>query len=309
MTSAAPTEVRPRQHPQTAVLYLSGIVLALTIFAALVGLFWSPPEVGATFTSVRGEPVELYGEGLYRYDTAFKGGANRGADLVTLAIAVPALAIALHRYRRGSLQALLVAAGVLTWFLYLYASLALGTFYNELFLVYVALFSASLFALGLALRSIPPSVLTRLDDHAPRRGLVRLMLAGGAVTAIVWGSTLVGAAITGDPPKLLDHSTTMVTDALDLAIITPATLVCAYLLHHRRRDGWLFVLPLLSLLVMLFPMIAAQTAFQLEADVSFEPPEIIGPIAGFVAVAAIALPLLIRTVRAAGSLPRDVDGH
>lgn len=40
----------------------------------------------------------------------------------------------------------------------------------------------------------------------------------------------------------------MVTDALDLAIITPATLIAAYLLHHRRPQSYSLALPLLALL-------------------------------------------------------------
>lgn len=150
-----------------------------------MGLLWSPPEIDSTFISVTGEQVDLYGEGLYRHDTAFKGGANRGADLVTLAIAVPTLTVALHRYRRRSLRAALVMVGALTWFLYLYSSLALGTFYNELFLVYVALFSASLFGLALVIGSIPMRDLARrLDHRGPRRGLARMMLASGVITAV-----------------------------------------------------------------------------------------------------------------------------
>lgn len=53
---------------------------------------------------------------------------------------------------------------------------------------------------------------------------------------------------------------------------------------------------------MLFPMIVAQTAFQLSAGVAFEPAEIAVPIAGFLAVAAIALPLLVRTLSAVHKL-------
>jgi hypothetical protein len=49
----------------------------------------------------------------------------------------------------------LVLTGALTWFLYVGASYALGAVaYNNLFLIYVALFSASLFAFVLALTSI-----------------------------------------------------------------------------------------------------------------------------------------------------------
>lgn len=286
--------------PSSAVVWLSVLVLVLAVVAAVVGLAWSTPEVDDQVTSVRGERVELFGEGLYRYDTPFKAGANRGADVITLALAGPVLAASLVRYRRGSLPAALLVVGGLTWFLYVYASLALGTAYNELFLVYVAVVAASLYGLALAVRSVGADRLgRRLEGRAPRRGLARMMAAAGVVTAVAWGSTLVAAALTGDPPGLLDHYTTMVTDVLDLALITPATLVAAYLLHRRRPEGYLLAVPLLVLLVALFPMIVAQTAFQLEAGVSYEPGQVAVPLAGFLVVAAVALPLLVRTLQAA----------
>jgi hypothetical protein len=43
-------------------------------------------------------------------------------------------------YRRGSLRGRLLLIGILTYFLYVYASIAFGAAYNALFLVYVGLF-------------------------------------------------------------------------------------------------------------------------------------------------------------------------
>ena len=92
------------------------------------------------------------------------------------------------------------------------------------------------------------------------------MLGGGLVTATVWLGPLIISGLTGTPPELLDHQTTMVTDALDLGVITPATLVAAYLLHRRRAQGYLVAFPLLVLMTFLLPMIVAQTVFQLRAE-------------------------------------------
>ena len=67
----------------------------------------------------------------------------------------PARRVSSLRYRRGSLRGALLLTGTLGYFLYVYASMALGTVvYNELFLAYVVLFSASLFAFVLALTGI-----------------------------------------------------------------------------------------------------------------------------------------------------------
>jgi hypothetical protein len=182
--------------------------------------------------------------------------------------------------------------------------MALGTTYNELFLAYVAIFSTSLFALVLTVVSIDRAALAaRMASGGPRRRLAALMLAAGIVTAVVWQMPLIAAGLTGEPPKLLGHQTTMVTDALDLGVITPATVLAAYLLHRRRPEGYLVAFPLLVLMTFLLPMIVAQTAFQLRADVSFTAAEIVGPIGGFVVLAALGLGLLAAVLRAAGDVP------
>jgi len=170
-----------------AVVVLAVVVAALSTVAAFVGLLATGGVAPRTVTSVHGELVELYGTGVYRADTVFKGAGNRGSDLVTLVLAVPLLLAATAAYRRGSLRGALLLSGALSWPAYLYATMAVGAAYNELFLVYVAIFSASLFALAITLVSIDRRVLeARMASCGPRRRLAALMAGGGIVTAIVW---------------------------------------------------------------------------------------------------------------------------
>jgi hypothetical protein len=289
-------------HPMSAVVALGLVIAVLATVAAATGLLSIGGEAPATVTSVHGEVVELDDRGgVYRHESAFKAGSYRGADAVTLGLAVPVLLVALGGYRRRSLRAVLVLTGALAWFLYVYASLALGAAYNELFLLYVTVFGASLYALALAVRSIDAAALgARLDDRAPRRGLIVLLLVAAVVTTVVWVVPLVAAALAGDPPHLLGHSTTAVTEALDLAVIVPATVLAAWLLHRQRPQGYVLAVTLVLLLFAMLPMVAAQTAFQLAAGVTFAPPEVIGPLGGFLVLGAVALRLAVVTVREAG---------
>jgi hypothetical protein len=171
-----------------------------------------------------------------------------------------------------------------------YASLALNAAYNNLFLVYVALFSASLFAFVLAFASID---LQALQSHflpgLPRRGPALFMFASGLVTLVIWLGPLLSALLQGRPPELLDSSTTMVTDALDLGIITPATIISGILILRRAPLGYLIAFALLVLEMLLAPMIAAQTVSQIAAGVSFSAGQIVGPIAGFSILALAAI--------------------
>jgi hypothetical protein len=302
--SPAPPGTAPAVDRRPAVLYLAATVAGLALVATGAGLLWPGESEIGTVTTVHGEQVPLFADGLYRHDSVFKGAANRGTDLVTLVLAVPLLVAAALSYRRGSLRGALALAGLLTWFLYAYASLSLGTAHNELFLVYVVLFSASLFGLALTVRSIDlEAVSTRRLDALPRRSLAWLMLVAGGLTAFVWIEPLVTSLLAGEPPKLLLHSTTMVTEALDLAIITPLAVASGVLLLRARVAGYLVAFPLLVLLWVLSFAILAQTAFQLNAGWEFETPELVGPIGGFVVLGAVATWLGLTVLRRLGDEP------
>lgn len=290
----APVPVRP----SNAVVGLAALIAVLALVAAGVGLFWQDGGRPFTFTTLRGQAVQIYGQGLYRYDTLFSGAAYRATDAVLLVLGIPLLIVSALLYRRGSLHGGLLLTGALGYFLYNYASMALNAAYNSLFLVYVALFSASLFAFVLAFTSIDLQALpSYFSAGLPRRGPALFMFAGGLTTLFVWLEPLISAMIQGRPPKLLDSYATMVTYALDLAIITPATFLAGMLILRRAPLGYLIAFPLLGIIVMLAPGIAASTVSQLSAGVSFTPGEIVGPIAGFAGLGLVAIWLVIALLR------------
>src|SRR4051794_15763380 len=136
VTQVRPETVTCSASTTSAITSLVAAIGVLSLFAALTGLFWTRGHAPATFTPLRGDPVELYGSGIYCYSTIFQAGANRGSDLVTLVLGIPLLVITFMLYRRGSRRGQLLLVGTLVYFLYTYASIALGTTYNNLFLVY-----------------------------------------------------------------------------------------------------------------------------------------------------------------------------
>jgi hypothetical protein len=286
--------------PSCTVVGLAALIAVLALIAAGTGLFWQDAGSPFTFTTLRGQTVEMYGQGLYRFDTRFMGAGNRGTDAVTLMVSIPLLIVATLRYRRGSLRWGLLLVGTLVYFLYVYTSMALNVAYNNLFLVYVALFSASLFAVVQVYSSIDLVALqTHFRPSLPRRGPALFMFASGLVTLMIWLSPLLSALVQGQPPALLDSSTTMVTDALDLGIITPATIIAGVLILRRAPLGYLIACSLLMLVMLLAPLIAAQTVSQVIAGVTFSAGQIVGPIAGFsiLALAAIVVTAaLLRTI-------------
>jgi hypothetical protein len=293
----------PVRH-STAVVVLSVGVALLTVVAAAVGLLVGGGSGPVPFTTVRGETVMLFGQGLYRYDTVFAGAGQRGTDVVVLTLGVPLLLAAALRYRRGSSRAGLLLLGTHVFFLYVYGSAALGTVaYNRLFPVYVVLFSAGLFAVAGLVAAVDPAALADRADNAPRRAPGAFLLLSGAVTLLVWGLPVVTAAVRGSTTDRLDSYATDVTYALDLGVITPAALLAGVLILRRVPTGYLLALSLLVLEAMLAPLIAAQTVSQLAAGVAFTPAEIAGPMAGFVVIAGAAGWFLVGLLRSLGTGP------
>jgi len=258
-----------------ALMILSGLVLVAAVVAAAVGLFWTEGPGPFSFTTLHGQTVQMYGRGLYRFDTAFKAPILRGSDAVLLCLGAPLLVVALWLYRRGSLRGGLLLAGVLLCFLYNVASLILGAAYNAFYLVYLVYFSAALYAFVLALTTIDLAALPgRILPHMPHRALaIFIMLAG--LSPCVW----------------------LISIALDVGLITPACVVAGLLLLRRKPFGYVLTAVLLTLLTLIGLVVVGQTAVQLADGVRLTPGEIAAFAAPFVILGLLAIGFLSTLLR------------
>jgi hypothetical protein len=133
---------------------LTGLLLLLSLFSTGLGLFWNGNSLNAEFVSIHGKPVEIYGRGLYAYDSQLIGAGLRGTDFVTVLFATPLLVYALFIYQKGSLRGAVLLLGLQSYFLYNAVSLAFGIHYNALLLVYTGMLSLSLTAFILTVKDI-----------------------------------------------------------------------------------------------------------------------------------------------------------
>lgn len=276
---------------------LAGAVAVLAATTAAMGLLWTGSGPTYPFQTLRGETVEIFGRGLYAHDTIFQVGANWGVDLVALVLGIPLLVVAAHLYRRSSLRGHLLLIGSFGFFSYYGASYALGTVaYNQLFLVYTALFSVSLFGLILAFVGLEPGLLTP-DASMPRRVIGWFMIFSGVATAFIWLLDPVAAVVAGEAPSALGNQTTLFTHALDLGVIVPTAILSGVMILRGRLFGYAAAMSLLVLEVALLPMIATATYAQIHLGVSFTTAEILGPIGGFSVVALGAVGAIIAVLR------------
>jgi hypothetical protein len=206
---------------------------------------------------------------LYRYDTPLVALSFKGADAITLVLAIPLLVISLLLYRRGRLQGGLLLTGTLAYFLYNYASMAFGAAYNNLFLVYVALFSASLFGLVLALSSFDVQALpAHFTTGLPRRGIGIFLIVSGGILALFWlVVSIIPALLQNRAPAEVASYTTFITGVVDEGVVAPALLVSGALLLRRAPLGYLLASMMLVFTITLGPNLIAGGVLQLVTGV------------------------------------------
>src|ERR1044071_2547363 len=104
---------------------LNWVIPLIAILAAItagVGLFSTSGEGPFHFTTLHHETIELYGRGLYKYDTPLIAIGYRVSDAFTLSVGIPLLLTSFWMVRRGSTRGKILLTGALLFFLYNFGS-------------------------------------------------------------------------------------------------------------------------------------------------------------------------------------------
>jgi hypothetical protein len=283
---------------QPALNWLVPLIVVLALFAAGIGLFYPNEGSPFTFTAVRGETVQIWGQGWYRYDTPIGALSFKAGDLITLFLAIPVLIVSFVLYRQGSMRGGLVLTGALAYFLYVYISLGFGATYNSLFLVYVLIFSASLFGLILALTSFDVQTLpAHFSETLPQRGIGIFLVVSGIILSLIWlVLSIIPALLQNKAAPEAYFYTTFMTGIVDIGIVAPALIVAGVLILRRAPLGYLLASTMLVFTSILGPNLTAGGTIQVIEKVitigqamAFTVP--------FVILALIAIGLTIRLFR------------
>jgi hypothetical protein len=187
----------------------------------------------------------LYGpRGLYDPNPATLP-AFLGQDALSLVVGLPLLLGSVRLARRGSVRALLLWVGVLFYLAYSYLYYPLNPEFNALYLAYVAIVSASGYALLALLLSVDAEVVrARFSARTPTRLLGGFMAAMGALFAVRWVAAIVGDLAAGAAPSHVE----LTVWPLDLIVALPALFWGGVWLW--RREAWGYVVGGLLLLKM-----------------------------------------------------------
>jgi hypothetical protein len=184
---------------------------------------------------------------LYRNPAAIIP-ALQGQDLVTLLV-LPLLALALLKAVRGSSRGTIVWLGLLGYLCYTYTGAAFAYYFNRFTLLYIALFSLSIFALVAAISGIDVRVLEQSFDTATPRKSVALFLI---LVALMLSGLEVGQNLhflrTGEIPAgvVVAGNSTYFVYVLDLGLVVPLCLLAAMWILRAHQWGALLAGIMLS---------------------------------------------------------------
>ena len=176
----------------------------------------------------------LYIPNIYRDSDMIKR-AWYGSDITTLFLAIPLFITVVKFAMQGSLRAQLIWIGLLGYFFYNYAFYLFGAVFNSFFLVYVALFTLSLYTLIIALSNLP---LKNIQEHFQKKTPVKVlsifMILVALPLAIFELSQALTAIFSGTSPTVPP-----LIFALDLSFVIPNMILAAVLLWKQRRWGYI----------------------------------------------------------------------
>ena len=216
------------------------LIAVLSIAASVYGVFSSQGKGQFDFKTIHDTTVTIYGRGLYQNDSVSVASQAVAQDIVTLFLGVPLLLVSLYLFRQGLLKGKLLLAGTIAYFLYTYTSYSFLSMFNQFFLIDVMLMSASFFAFVLTMMSFD---IDKLSDHFSEKLPVKfvggLLISIGTIFGLMWLGTVVPSIMSGTAPTVMEHYTTLVIQAMDLAFVVPTAFLAGILLIKRKPFGYL----------------------------------------------------------------------
>jgi hypothetical protein len=199
----------------------------------------------ATILAAISSAIGLFNTKIYN-DNSFVKSAWYANDWVTLVVVVPLLIITLILLKNGDFKTRLIWLGLMGYLFYNYAFYLFGAAFNNIFLLYVAIYTLSFFSLILGLMALP--IKNIIGTSKILRGVSFFLLLISAMLCLVEIPPCFTFITTGAMPEIVMKSQihTSIVYALDLSFVVPAMVLGAMLLWQNK--GWGIVLSAMMLI-------------------------------------------------------------
>ncbi len=220
--------------------------------AARLPRLWAGLAGASALLSFVGAVAGLLAPGrVYAGNTTALADTATAQDLAGLVVA-PGLLLLAYAAHRGHLRAWLVLLGVLFFTAYNYAIYAFSLSFGPLFLLWVATWGLSVFALLGAAASVPASAVADRFTRAGVRAPGWFLIAAATLFTLLWLSEIVPDLLAGRPSTSAAalRLPTNPVHVLDLGICLPAVAATGVLLLRRHRLGSVSAVGLLVFLAL-----------------------------------------------------------
>ncbi len=259
------------------------LILAIVSIAGVLSLDFSKSyEVVNQY----GDSVKIYGNGIYAHDSYLKAPIYIGTDFAILLVVVPLFVCSFIRNKKNRTQKTkLNLLSIYSAALYYAASISFGVTYNRLHLLYIALFSCTLFGVFSLARKID----TKELSYVTTKGTSIFLVLTGVALIAAWMPDIIPTIFTEKSLSLIEVYTTEITYVLDMGIIGPLCFVCLYLLRKKDELGTVLLGVLLKCCIVVGIMMIPQTICQIISGYETTLPILITKSGSFVLLGGFAL--------------------
>lgn len=268
---------------------------ATTIISSLMGLLYTNGGHERTVKNIYDQTITLYGDGIYAENSLIKVGATKGTDIVMVLVSI--LLIMTYTVLKERTFSKILRSGLLCCLFYASTCLIMGVSFNRLFILYLVIFSSTLYAFILNTMDILHTDSFDSSVYSIKtKGMSLFMIIGGC-SVLIWLMFIIPAIISGKPTDFIEIYTTEPTFAIDLGIILPACVACGIGLNKHKHSAFAFASILMTLLTCVGLCVIFQTIVQLSLGIELEPGQIIGLVISFIVLGIFATYFNIKLLR------------
>lgn len=268
---------------------IAGVIAVLLTIITICGVLSFSVDNKYEVTNLYGATVEIFGSGIYKYDSFFKAPILIGSDWTMLLIVVPIMVSYVFR-KVETVQEKTGFFAILGIVVYYAFSLSFGVTYNSLHLVYIALTAVSFFTLFILLLQIYGEARRDTGTFKLGKGEVTFLVFVGLSNIIAWLPDIISSLLQGGTLERIETYTTEITYVLDMGIISPLVFITLYLLIYKKNGISLALYRLLLMtLKVIGIMLPVQTLFQFLAGIRLPLPVLITKVTIFVLLSILAV--------------------
>lgn len=276
--------------------FLNIIVGVGIIIAASIGVFYSNGGARFSVVSMYGYRVQMYGDGIYAFNSILTVANRLGADAVGLVVAISFIGLTL--LKKMTPMAQIIRASMVIYLAYHSALLVFGITMNSLYFLYVICFAVSLFLAIIYVKELLKNLqIPEALRNKKMKGTGIFLILVGVITALLWGSTIIPVIINNTYGSLLGIQTTEATFGIDLSITCQVFIMCGIWLLKKKEIGYKTAPLLLNIMIGIAILVISQRVFCAKLGIDIPIGALIGFIISFVIMGIISLYLVVKLLK------------